>query len=228
MIVYVKRCARQGRRGERLLVLVDSRVARGSIKKGRSSSRAVNRRLRVLAAWCLGYGFYLEILWIASDANSSDAPSRRRSLASWRQKPQALEEEEAELLRLWGVIAQQKQPQVGAVVGTGLKVILISLIDGIGGATAALRMAGVEAWHQGLAEGDTDCVKILMEQHKKRTTLLEDVRLVDDTLLRHMRGALGPDVVVLIVAGSPCQDLSGLRGAEAKGLSVGQKVGTLL
>lgn len=63
--------------GSRLLVLSDSAVAVASLAKGRSSSPAVNRRIRQIAALCLASGLLLSICWLPSETNPADEPSRR-------------------------------------------------------------------------------------------------------------------------------------------------------
>ena len=82
-MTLLRRLARGGFRECRVLVLCDSRVAMGAIGKGRSSARRLNKELRRIAALVLGYGFVLDVVWIPTWANASDAPSRGRSLASW-------------------------------------------------------------------------------------------------------------------------------------------------
>ena len=60
----------------RLVVLVDSTVVCGAVNKGRSSSYALLCVLRQLSALLLASGLTLEVLWIPTDANPADAPSR--------------------------------------------------------------------------------------------------------------------------------------------------------
>ena len=71
------------RRSWRLVIVVDSRVACGTIRKGRSSSRGLNALLRQLAALPLEYQCTVDLLWVPSWADSGDAPSRKISLREW-------------------------------------------------------------------------------------------------------------------------------------------------
>jgi hypothetical protein len=62
--------------GSRLTLVVDSSVAAYAIRKGRSSSHALLRRLRVLAAHALAFCVSLDVRWVRSDRNPADGPSR--------------------------------------------------------------------------------------------------------------------------------------------------------
>ena len=81
----------------RVLVLVDSAVLKGAATKGRSSSYRLNTLLRRLTAYLLGYDLYVELLWVQSDANPADAPSRHCHLWQWRLKA----------LGLWKTLASE-------------------------------------------------------------------------------------------------------------------------
>jgi integrase len=61
----------------RLVLLCDSAVVVGAIRKGRSSSYPLLRRLRVVAATTLALGIRLYVNWIATEVNPADRPSRR-------------------------------------------------------------------------------------------------------------------------------------------------------
>lgn len=63
--------------GHRLHILSDSQVAIGALRKGRSSSPVLLRRLRSVAAWLLASGVRLLLSWIPSECNPADEPSRR-------------------------------------------------------------------------------------------------------------------------------------------------------
>ena len=76
--------ASEGRRNCRVLALTDSRVALGSLSKGRSSSRRVNDLLKKVAALCLCYGFQFDVVWAPTWGNPADAPSREQPLSAWR------------------------------------------------------------------------------------------------------------------------------------------------
>ena len=101
----------RGLGNRRVLCLVDSRVVLGSASKGRSSSRRVNFRLRRLGGLLLANKLSLDLCWVPSWANPSDAPSRFYSVSSRRTAvplfsrqlhitPEALPEAEVEIDRL--------------------------------------------------------------------------------------------------------------------------------
>jgi hypothetical protein len=62
--------------GRRLVVLVDSKVVVGAATKGRSASYPLNRLLRRLAALCLFGDLLLHLVFIPTEHNPADAPSR--------------------------------------------------------------------------------------------------------------------------------------------------------
>lgn len=66
----------------RLVNLCDSRVALGSFGKGRSSSKQLNRILRSCIGWSLAGRKQLHNLWVRTDKNPSDFPSRHRVIPS--------------------------------------------------------------------------------------------------------------------------------------------------
>jgi hypothetical protein len=61
---------------QRLLVLSDSAVVVGAVRKGRSSSQLLLRRLRQLSALLLASGLRLRIVWVPSELNPADGASR--------------------------------------------------------------------------------------------------------------------------------------------------------
>jgi hypothetical protein len=63
--------------GQKLLVFSDSQVAIGALRKGRSSSPLLLRRLRAISAWLLASGVRLLLYWTPSEDNPADEPSRR-------------------------------------------------------------------------------------------------------------------------------------------------------
>ena len=60
----------------RVLLFSDSQVTVASIRKGRSSSHTLLRRLRYLSALLLSSGIRLVVRWIPSEVNPADEPSR--------------------------------------------------------------------------------------------------------------------------------------------------------
>lgn len=62
--------------GKKILFLVDSQVVVAAASKGRSSSHALLRRLRVNSALLLASGSRMAIRWIPTNLNPADAPSR--------------------------------------------------------------------------------------------------------------------------------------------------------
>ena len=62
--------------GSRVSVLSDSTVVIGVVRKGRSSSRALLRRMRCMSAWVPGGCLQLDVQLVASEFNPADRPSR--------------------------------------------------------------------------------------------------------------------------------------------------------
>ena len=60
----------------RVLILIDSTAALGALCKGRSSSPALLRLCRQVAAYSLAFGFLVVGRYIASEVNPADGPSR--------------------------------------------------------------------------------------------------------------------------------------------------------
>lgn len=67
-----------GRGKCRMVCLNDSRVVVGSYAKGRSSSKQLNHRLRTCLAWTIGGDLSLTNVWVPTDINPADHPSRGR------------------------------------------------------------------------------------------------------------------------------------------------------
>lgn len=86
--IYLRRrlarteCRRAG--GIKVLLAIDSRVAVGALAHGRSPSGPVNRVLRSLIPDLLAANAYYIPIWVPSEANPADAPSRHRPLWTWR------------------------------------------------------------------------------------------------------------------------------------------------
>jgi hypothetical protein len=62
--------------GSKLLFLCDSQVVVGALRKGRSPSRLLLRRIRSIAAHLFAAKLRLTVLWIPTDVNPADEPSR--------------------------------------------------------------------------------------------------------------------------------------------------------
>lgn len=69
------RLRRRNEQGVRCLHLVDSTACAGAAKKGRSSSRSLNARMRQLCAVCVVGQIEAFIGWVPSGSTPSDAPS---------------------------------------------------------------------------------------------------------------------------------------------------------
>ena len=61
----------------RFTILTDSRVAMFALNKGRSSSQNLYAPIRTTAAFLLAFGIRLQAIWIPSEQNPADAPSRK-------------------------------------------------------------------------------------------------------------------------------------------------------
>lgn len=64
----------------RCVLLVDSRAAAGAWAKGRSSAKNLNRILRKSLGWTLAGRKTLHLVWVRSEANPSDYPSRKKRI----------------------------------------------------------------------------------------------------------------------------------------------------
>ena len=78
----------------RAVVLVDSKVVLGAATKGRSSAGALRSVLRSLAATLLASDVLLRLVYIPTESNPADAPSRgvrkRRHPPPWRRSVKKL------------------------------------------------------------------------------------------------------------------------------------------
>lgn len=64
----------------RCVLVVDSRAAAGAWAKGRSSSKNLNRIMRQSLGWSLAGCKTLHVLWVRSEANPADYPSRCKKI----------------------------------------------------------------------------------------------------------------------------------------------------
>ena len=60
----------------RPVILVDAKTAIGSIAKGRSSAKALRRVLRTVAAYTLACDLLPRLVYVPSESNPADAPSK--------------------------------------------------------------------------------------------------------------------------------------------------------
>ena len=86
--------ASRAAQGLRVVNLCDSRVALGAFAKGRSSSRALNKILRSCLVWSLAGSKLRVNLWIHTDSNPADYPSRNKPIP----KPLCPEDDELDAL----------------------------------------------------------------------------------------------------------------------------------
>lgn len=68
----------------------DSRAAAGAWAKGRSSSKQLNRLLRRSLGWQLAGRKSLHLVWVRSEANPSDHPSRGKPIPETRSQPSSI------------------------------------------------------------------------------------------------------------------------------------------
>ena len=76
----IKARANSGRSHSRIVNLCDSRVVLGAFGKGRSSSRNLNHKLRSCVPWLLVADLHVVNLWVPTDKNPADYPSRGRDI----------------------------------------------------------------------------------------------------------------------------------------------------
>ena len=77
------------RHRKQVLLLVDSRVVVGAIGKGRSGSFPLNRLLKRVAALCFAGGLFLRVVYIPTEHNPADYPSRNERIPGRRQRVKA-------------------------------------------------------------------------------------------------------------------------------------------
>ena len=76
----IKDRSNSGRCNARVMNLCDSKVAVGCFTKRRSSSRNLNHKLRSCMRWHLASNLQLVNLWVATDMNPADHPSRDKPM----------------------------------------------------------------------------------------------------------------------------------------------------
>ena len=69
-----------GRGHCRIVNLCDSRVVVGAFGKGRSSSKQMNQKLRTILPWVLAGEISLTNIWVPTDCNPADHPSRNKDI----------------------------------------------------------------------------------------------------------------------------------------------------
>jgi len=84
----LRRAAKRGpgKRGRRIIFLNDSRVVVGAVSHGRSPSRVLNSGLRKTIPMLIGSNLYPTMLWLPTETNPADAPSRFGSVHAWLAK----------------------------------------------------------------------------------------------------------------------------------------------
>ena len=85
--MYIRRRARVAyrlKKGERILLLNDSLATVGALNHGRSPSVLFNAALRKMIPELLCSGITVATVWIPSEANPSDAPSRGTKVWCWQ------------------------------------------------------------------------------------------------------------------------------------------------
>ena len=88
VLLSVKWIARSRRRHHhRAVLLVDAKTAIGSVAKGRSSARSLKRVLRSIAGHALAADLLLRLVYIPTEANPADGPSRGKRLAGRKRFP---------------------------------------------------------------------------------------------------------------------------------------------
>jgi hypothetical protein len=99
----------------------------------------------------------------------------------------------------------------------GPRVIVISLFDGVGAMTVALSRLECQVVGHGSSEVDPAC-KRLTRTRWPGIIELGNITAINDSVMEKLSGAIGYKAdLVLVGAGSPCQDLSSLN-AEGEGL----------
>ena len=73
-----------GRRSKRVILFVDSKVAVGAMQKGRSGSAALNALVRKAHCLCMAGGLRLHIVFIPTEHNPADFPSRGEAIPGRR------------------------------------------------------------------------------------------------------------------------------------------------
>ncbi len=78
----IKDRANSGRGNCRIINLCDSRVVVGAFGKGRSSSKNLNHKLRSIVPWLILGDIRVANLWVPTDKNPADYPSRNEAIPS--------------------------------------------------------------------------------------------------------------------------------------------------
>ena len=88
LILAVRHMSRSpATRGTRVLVFLDSLVGLGSLAKGRSASRRLNRACRKLAAYAVLFNVELLLHWVPTEHQPADAASRRSAPRNSSRRP---------------------------------------------------------------------------------------------------------------------------------------------
>ena len=77
MSMIVRRLAKDRRNwGQRIILVVDARVIRHALMRGRSASRLINRALRRLLPFLALTGLRILVIWVPTDVNAADDRTR--------------------------------------------------------------------------------------------------------------------------------------------------------
>ncbi len=77
LVLFVKWLLRSVRRhAKRTVVLVDAKALVGAATKGRTSAHSIQREIRQLAALTLAGDLHMRYVYVPSEDNPADAPSR--------------------------------------------------------------------------------------------------------------------------------------------------------
>ena len=85
------------RHGTRMVLLVDAQAVLGAVSKGRSSSASLRREIMRIAALQLVGGLLLKLVYVPSEDNPADAPSRG-IVRRWRPRKSAIAKSKNQVL----------------------------------------------------------------------------------------------------------------------------------
>jgi hypothetical protein len=98
-----------------------------------------------------------------------------------------------------------------------LRIVIVSLFDGIGGISQAFKLAGVRVAALIVVESDAGCRRVV-RRHFPVALEYTDVEHITERVVGEWQQTFG-ECQIFWCAGSPCQDLSTLQGPRRAGLS---------